>query len=198
MNILIATDTYYPNVNGASYFTQRLAFYLQQRDHTVLVIAPSRTFAHERYRHDGVDILGIRSIPVLVYKEFRVCPAGLFKPTLRRAFQEFSPDVVHIQSHFFLDKAVLAVAREFGIPTVGTNHFMPENLLHYLHLPGMCEAFLKRVAWGQFRAVFQHVKLVTTPTTTAATLLQDSGLKQPVYPLSCGIDRKRFFLGWVL
>ncbi|HEY4703050.1 MAG TPA: glycosyltransferase family 4 protein, partial [Streptosporangiaceae bacterium] len=35
--VLIGTDTYYPDVNGASYFTQRLAAGLARRDHEVHV-----------------------------------------------------------------------------------------------------------------------------------------------------------------
>ena len=66
MKILIATPTYFPNVNGASYFAQRLAYYLKKRGHDIMVIAPSLTIHHERSSHDGVSVFGIRSYPILM------------------------------------------------------------------------------------------------------------------------------------
>jgi 1,2-diacylglycerol 3-alpha-glucosyltransferase len=107
MNILIGTDTYYPDVNGTSYFTQRLAFSLKERGHSILVIAPSRRFKHELYSHKGVNILGIRSIPVLAYKNFRISPPLFIKNRIEHALLEFTPDVVHVQGHIFLGRVVL-------------------------------------------------------------------------------------------
>jgi len=40
MKVLITTDSYYPQVNGASIFGQRLAMGLKERGHRVLVVAP--------------------------------------------------------------------------------------------------------------------------------------------------------------
>jgi 1,2-diacylglycerol 3-alpha-glucosyltransferase len=192
MNILIGTDTYYPDVNGTSYFTQRLAFSLKERGHSILVIAPSRRFKHELYSHKGVNILGIRSIPVLAYKNFRISPPLFIKNRIEHALLEFTPDVVHVQGHIFLGRVVLSVAQELNLPSIGTNHFMPENLLHYFPLPKTMKASLRRWAWRRFCAIFEHVDIVTTPTKTAAGLLQENGLTQSIYPISCGIDRKRF------
>ncbi len=192
MKILIAADTYYPDVNGASYFTQRLAFYLKERGHSILVIAPSRRIHHESRSHEGVNILGIRSIPVLVYKNFRVSPPFFIKETIKKTLMQFAPDVVHLQGHFFIERTVLSVAQNMDIPTVGTNHFMPENLSHHFHLPKMAEESLKLWGWKQFCSIFEKVDIVTTPTKTAANLLKEIGFPKFVYPISCGINRKRF------
>jgi glycosyltransferase involved in cell wall biosynthesis len=101
MKILIAADTYFPHVNGASYFTQRLAFYLQQRGHRVLVIAPSRTFKNEFYTHE-TPIQGIRSIPVLIHKDFRVSLPILLGSTVENVIAAYAPEIVHVQGHFFI------------------------------------------------------------------------------------------------
>lgn len=192
MKILIATDTYYPNVNGASYFTQRLAFSLKERGHSILVIAPSRRARHEFYNYKGIDVCGIRSIPVFVYKNFRISPPFFIKKTIKKALTEFVPDVVHLQGHFFVGKTVLSVAQDMDIPTVGTNHFMPENLLHYFHLPGAAREYLRLWSWKQFCSIFRKIDVVTTPTRTAARLLKEIGFPKYVYPISCGIDLRKF------
>jgi 1,2-diacylglycerol 3-alpha-glucosyltransferase len=192
VKILIGADTYYPHVNGASYFAQRLAHYLYRRGHRVLVIAPSRTFQHEAYDREGVEVWGVRSIPVLVYKDFRVSPPFLLSKMFDKQMRSWTPDVVHVQGHFFICRAVLKAAWDRSIPTVGTNHFMPENLTHYFPLPEAARELLRQWGWKQFRSVFEKVDIVTTPTKTAARLLQQIGLQKEVFPISNGIDRIRF------
>jgi hypothetical protein len=70
MNILLAADTYYPQVSGASYFAQRLATALSSRGHNVAVIAPSHTWRRETYTRQGCHHFnGLASLPALVYKK---------------------------------------------------------------------------------------------------------------------------------
>lgn len=192
MKILLATDTYHPSVNGAAYFTYRLAQALAQRGHEVFVLCPSQSFAHTVQVEAGVTVYGIRSIPIFVYRNFRISPAVFSRPAIERLVKNIAPDVVHIQNHFMIGKETVRVARALGIPTMGTNHFMPENLLHYFHLPHAQEAVLKTFGWKQCIRVFDQLDVVTTPTKTAAALLKRAGLRQEVLSVSCGIDLERF------
>jgi 1,2-diacylglycerol 3-alpha-glucosyltransferase len=191
MKILIATDTYYPDVNGAAYFTYRLATLLAKRRHNVSVMCPSRSFKNTISNDKEVMVYGIRSIHLPVYQNFRTSPLFISR-TIRRVIREISPDIVHIQNHFLIGKEAVSAAKKLGIPVIGTNHFMPENLVHYLHLPGIAERWLQRFAWRQFVRVFEQLDVVTTPTKTAAELLVKKGLKKDVVPISCGIDLERF------
>ena len=191
MKILIATDTYYPDVNGAAYFTYRLATTLAKRGHNVFVMCPSRLSKNTVLNGKGVTIYGIRSIPFPLYRNFRISPLFISR-TIRRAVKQVSPDIVHIQNHFLIGKEALSAAKRLGIPVIGTNHFMPENLLHYLHLPGIAERWAQKLAWREFVRVFGQLDFVTTPTKTAAALLKEAGLNKDVVPISCGIDLERF------
>jgi len=193
MKILIATDTYYPNVNGAAYFTYRLAQMLAKRGHHVFVIAPSQTLKDTIHIDDaGVTVCGVRSISVPIYPNFRISPLTISKKSIKKLVRQICPDVIHIQNHFLIGKGVLEVAKELNIPIMGTNHFMPENLVHYLHLPKFLERKLKVLVWRQFIYVYEQLDLVTAPTKIAAKQLEDLGLKKKVLPLSCGIDLQRF------
>src|SRR5690349_10194112 len=112
MKILIASDTYYPHANGASYFTQRLATHLRQKGHEVLVVAPGRQFHHEYFSHDTVKILGLPSVPLVGLKSYmRVAIPSGFTKEIEKAFQTFQPDVVHIQDHFYVGKTVFNIAK---------------------------------------------------------------------------------------
>lgn len=192
MKILISTDTYYPNVNGASYFTQRLAFYLEQKGHDVLVIAPSRKFGHESFEHNGVTVFGIRSFPVPFYKKFRFALPIRIKKSIEEKIKEFSPDVVHLQGHFFISKIIFNAGKKLGIPIIGTNHFMPENLVPYSPFTEKFTDSVVRLEWNKFKKVFENVDVATTPTETAAEYLKKIGLKKPVMAVSCGIDLTKF------
>lgn len=81
---------------------------------------------------------------------------------------------------------------KWGQPTVGTNHFMPENLVHYLALPRFAAERLKGWGWKKFKSVFEEMDIVTTPTKTAAQLPRHIGLNKEVLAISCGIDLGRF------
>jgi glycosyltransferase involved in cell wall biosynthesis len=191
MKILIATDTYYPDVNGAAYFTYRLATILAKRGHNVFVMCPSRSFKNMVSNDKGVTVYGIRSIRIPVYQNFRVSPLFI-SGGIRRAVEEISPDIVHIQNHFLIGKQAVSAAKKLGIPVIGTNHFMPENLVHYLHLPEIAEKWLRKFAWRQCIRIFEQLDFVTTPTKTAVALLKNAGFSKDVMPISCGIDLERF------
>ncbi|MCJ7669785.1 MAG: glycosyltransferase [Dehalococcoidia bacterium] len=191
MRILIATDTYYPDVNGAAYFTYRLATILAKRGHNVFVMCPSRSFKNMVSNDKGVTVYGIRSIRIPVYQNFRVSPLFI-SGIIMGAVEEISPDIVHIQNHFIIGKRAVSTAKKLGIPVIGTNHFMPENLVHYLHLPKIAEKWLRKFAWRQCVRIFEQLDFVTTPTKTAGALLKNAGFSKDVMPISCGIDLERF------
>lgn len=189
MKIVLATDNYYPNINGASVFAMRLARKLKDRGHEVLVIAPGASHKTQYSEHDGVRIFGLTSFP---FKGIWI-PYPLFVARkIRKALKDFQPDIVHLQCHFLVGRATFLEARKLKIPVVGTNHFMPENLSHYLHLPKPLEHLLNRLAWKHFCRTYRHLARITSPTRTAANLLNNVGLNREVMVISNGIDLSRF------
>ncbi len=189
MKILIATDNYYPNVNGASYSAQRLAYQLHLRHHDVLVIAPSRKIHDETFVHWDIKTFGIRSMPL---ERIRIAWPFISSNIIEQTIKIFRPDIIHIQSHFYISRKSALIAKKLGIPVVGTNHFMPENIVHYLHAPALAKNRLTKLGWTHFCRTFNLLDAVTTPTQTAANHLKGIGLNKPVKVISNGIDLKRF------
>jgi len=192
MKILIAAESYYPSADGASYAAHRLAKGLKKRGHSIMVVAPSKTLRTGYETRDGISVFGVRSYPILVYKGFRFSPPVFIKRSIEKAVRDFDPDVVHIQSHFFICEQVFRAAKKMGIPIVGTNHFMPENLIHYFPVPKSWKKTIKNSAWRKFKSVYEELDIVTTPTATAAKLAQGIGLNKKIIPISNGIDLARF------
>lgn len=190
MKIIIAADTYYPHVNGASLFAQRLAHYLEKNKHTVIVIAPSKSFQNTKEEINGITVFGISSLPIFFYPGFRFSLPFFIKKEIKNIIKEFQPDIIHVQSHFSVCRTIISFAKKNHLPIVATNHFMPENLTHYLHLPKFIENLIKKIAWTDLFRIFNKVNLVTTPTESAAKLIR-SHLKN-IKAISCGIDLNRF------
>ncbi|MBM2614039.1 glycosyltransferase [Actinoplanes sp. LDG1-06] len=192
MRILIGADTYAPHVNGASYFAQRLAVALSAR-HEVHVAAPStRSRSFTGMTREGIVEHRVRSLPVPGHPGFRFCPPFGLRSEARRILDEVRPDVVHVQSHFPLCRALIDAANERGILVVATNHFMPENLVHYLPIGSSGRATVHEWAWRDAARVYARADVVTAPTPYAAALATVAGVPGPVLPLSNGIDLTRF------
>ncbi len=186
--VLISTDTYPPDVNGTAYFTHRLATGLAARGNEVHVVCQSDAGPASAEVVDGVVVHRLRSAPLLVHPTMRVTV-----PTrLDRLFAAIGPDVLHTQGHFVVGRAAIAAARRGGVPVVATNHFMPDNLFQFGHVPARLRERAARLAWRDFRRVYNRADHVTTPTPLAAKLLADQGFTREVEAVSCGIDLSRF------
>ncbi|MEV0730451.1 glycosyltransferase [Polymorphospora sp. NPDC050346] len=195
MKILIGADTYAPDVNGASYFAQRLATALAGR-HEVHVVCPSTGYAsRSTATESGIVEHRVRSLPVLRRRGFRFCAPVRLVAAARRILTEVRPDVVHVQSHFPLCRALIEAAAGLGIPVVATNHFMPENLTHYVPVGDLGRRRLHEWAWRDLAGVYGRAAVVTAPTPYAAALAERAGVPGPVLPISCGMDLSRFGTG---
>jgi glycosyltransferase involved in cell wall biosynthesis len=191
MKVLIGSDTYHPDVNGAAYFAGRLARGLVRRGHEVHALRPARRFRAEVEEREGVLMHGVRSVPLPLHAPFRFSPPRLHRRVVE-AVERIGPDVIHVQSHLFVGRVLIRAAQELGIPLVATNHFMPDNLVHYLHLPERAERVAAELLWRDFARVFNRVELITAPSPFAARLVEEQGVERDVIPVSCGIDLARF------
>ncbi|MEQ3549288.1 glycosyltransferase [Pseudonocardia nematodicida] len=194
MRILIGADTYPPDVNGAASFGRRLATGLTAA-HEVHVAAPAPSPASRTARRGGIVEHRVRSLPVLLRRGFRVCPPVGLDRIAGRILDTVRPDLVHVQSHVLLGRALLTAARGHGIPVVATHHVMPENVSHHLPVRGVLRDRLHRRAWATAARTLSGADLVTAPTPWAAELVEAAGVRAPVRPISCGTDLSRFRAG---
>jgi 1,2-diacylglycerol 3-alpha-glucosyltransferase len=191
MRILIAGSSYAPAVNGQAVFTTNLAEGLAQCGHKVLVVLPSDQGHSYRQERNGVQIETVESISLNFLH-----PDAYFSPlpdrAVKRIFKRFQPQVVHIQDHYTLCRSVVIAAQHRHIKSVGSNHFMPENLAPYVPGASLIEPVYDRVLWQWMMEVYNRVDVATAQSRAAASLIRAQGLHVPVYPISCGIDLNRF------
>jgi glycosyltransferase involved in cell wall biosynthesis/membrane protein DedA with SNARE-associated domain len=197
LRILIANDTYPPQLNGAAVSTQRLVHGLAGRGHSVFVIAPNTGFADEMQREQvngsnvEATVYRVGSIPVRpLHPQFRVTNWVGIKSKLERIVQDFQPDIIHIQNHFILGKACLKIARKQGIPIIGTNHFMPDNLFEFI--PGTLRQTISSIMWNDFLKTYNQLDFVTSPSAAAQKMIVDVGLTARTRIISNGIELEKY------
>ncbi|MFJ6677016.1 glycosyltransferase [Actinosynnema sp. NPDC091369] len=192
MRIVIAAETFPPDVNGAARFAHRLATGLAGRGHDVHVICVSPDGAARTERADGIAVHRVRSHRTPFHRTFRVGLPWQVRKDVGLLLEELRPDLVHVQAHFVVGRHVLRQAAASGIPTVATNHFMPENLFGHAHVPAWLQGMASRWAWRDLGRVFGVADVVTAPTPRAVQLLHDNGFPERAVPVSCGIDIDRY------
>ncbi|MEV6230994.1 glycosyltransferase [Saccharopolyspora shandongensis] len=191
MRIVVGATTYPPDVNGAANFGHRLATGLSGRGHDVHVVCHSTDRESRSEVEDGVTVHRVGSYGSPFHPSIR----GLLPWQARQAdrlIAEIQPDVVHVQSHFFICRGLINSARRRDIGLIATNHFMPENIFGYFKVPEFLQQAAGRLLWHNLVKHYGKAQLVTAPTPRAVQLLQENGFTDLALPVSCGIDVARY------
>ncbi|GAB2972493.1 glycosyltransferase [Frigoribacterium salinisoli] len=191
LTILLAGDTFPPDVNGAANFTERLAIGLAERGHDVHVLAPAASRKHGTFleEHGGstLTVHRLKSTRWPLHDWLRFATPWKVRPQAGELLDRLRPDVVHIQSHVVIGRGVTKAAAERGIRLIATNHFMAENLIEHTGLPHAVRSTAIRLAWNDASKTLRQMSAITTPTQRAATFLENTVDVHDVLAISCGI-----------
>lgn len=196
LTVVIGADTFAPDVNGAARFAERLAAGLVERGHNVHIVAPAASRKHGTWteEHEGQKMTAHRLYSWRWYPHdwLRFAIPWRIKQNSARILDEVKPDVVHFQSHIVVGRGLSQEAQKRGIRIIGTNHFMPENMLEFTLLPRFIQDYAIGLAWKAARRTFGRAEAVTTPTAKAAQFLEKyTGLRN-VHAISCGIEAHNY------
>lgn len=196
LTVLIGTDTFAPDVNGAARFTERLAAGLVARGHIVHIAAPSASRRDGTFTevHDGqpMTVHRIPSWRWLPHDWLRFVLPFRINHYARPIIETVRPDVVHIQSAVIVGRGLAKYAAARNIPIIATNHLMPENMVEHSLLPGFARAWFFRTYWRYVMPTFNRARAVTTPTRRAAEFLEEFSGLTGVHAISCGIDASNY------
>ncbi|GAB2565100.1 glycosyltransferase [Leucobacter ruminantium] len=192
LRILIGCDTFSPDVNGAARFAERLAAGFVRRGDDVHVVAPSK-----RVNRTGAFAETIEGERMTVHRwtSWRWYPHDWLRFVLpwrarsyaRRLLDQLRPDVIHIQSHIVVGRALAKEGAKRGIRIIATNHVMPENVLDFTLLPERAKRLFVRWGWRDADRVLRRASAITTPTRRAADFLERNTDRRGVLPVSCGL-----------
>lgn len=193
MRILIAGESYYPGSNGQAVFTIHLAEGLARAGNTVMALVPSDHHSPAAEELNGVWVC---HRPTLDFSRFKpeLYLSNPWDAGTVRLIREFQPQVIHIQDHYPISRIAQRTARKLAIPIVGTNHFLPENLLPFVprFLP-LKRSQVIRILWWTMLSIYRQLDAVTTPTETAAAILRRQPIQVPIQAISCGVDTDHFY-----
>ncbi len=196
IRVLIAADTFAPDVNGAARFAERLAAGLVERGHEVQIMAPAASRKHGSWTemHEGQSMVVHRLHSWRWYPHdwLRFALPWLIRGQSRRILDAYRPDVVHFQSHINVGRGVSIEAAKRGIRLVGTNHFMPENMVKFSLVPLGFQDRVIKAAWRAARRTFGRASAVTTPTRRAAQFLEKYTGLTGIHAISCGINADNY------
>lgn len=197
MRILIACDTFSPDVNGAARFAERLAAGLVHRGHDVHIVAPAaRRGGHgtrvERIEGAEMTVHRWASWRWPLHDWLRFVLPWRARPQARKLLDAIAPDVIHFQSHIVIGRGVVLEAHDRGIRLIGTNHVMPENVLDHTPLPNALREPFVRWGWRMAERIFKRSAAVTTPTRRAAEFLEANTSLEGVLAVSCGLNASNY------
>lgn len=190
LRILMAGQVYVDG-SGQGGFTLRLAENLAKQGHQVKMLMPSDRLTSYSVGINGVQVEKVAAVHMSVlHPAVYVTPLPALR--VKKLFSEFAPDIVHIQDHYFLSAAVAREARKRNIPILGTNHFLPENIIPFwVQYPTLFN-LAGRVLWKMMLDVYNQVDAATTPSHAAAEILREQDIQFPVHVISNGLNIERF------
>ena len=190
MRVIIVSQTYSYG-NGQASFTIHLAESMAQHGHQVMVITPAERMKSYSICQNGVRVEKVAALHMsILHPTIYITPFPRHR--IQQLFHEFQPDIVHIQDHYFLCNAAVNEARRLQIPLIGTNHFLPENLLPIFRKHPAIRHLFAIPLWKMMLSVFNKLDLATTPSGTAARILREQQIRIPVRAISNGVDTNRF------
>lgn len=197
LTIVVAADTFGPDVNGAARFAERLSAGLAARGHDVHVVTPSITHAQhgtftEIFEEQAITVHRLPGWRWYPHDWLRFVLPWMAKHYARRILADVKPDVVHSQSHIVIGRGMTRIARQRGIPVIATNHVMAENIIDFTTLPPLLDKVVIKLAWDDAKRTFGMSRAVTTPTRRAADFLEKTIDIDGVIAISCGIDKSNY------
>jgi len=186
MKILFVTESYWPNMDGGALFERRLVHGLIDQGHTLQVWTPGKKLLSYLEKDGTSVIIREKSFPLIFNLKYRLSYWPFFK--IGRIIRNFQPDIIHIHNPGLMGLCTMLYARRHKLPTIATNHLMPENILLNIKWLGFAYKLIYKLIWRYLVWFHNQASFVTSPTNTAISLLKQHGLKTPCQAVSNGID----------
>lgn len=183
MRIAFFSDFSLAQITGVSDVLRTLMTGLQARGHATCLFAPSEGSEgseKEQLEHSDLPSIGAPGAPTFRF----VLPWGV--PLTLRSFR---PDLLHTHTFGTVGYKAVWSARRLRVPLLGTEHTLPAEYAHYLHLDyRWAKEGLKKFAAHYYR----KCDAVTAPSQMVAQELRDYGVTKDIHVISNPIETNFF------
>lgn len=181
MRIAFFTDTSLPYINGVSSVVDTISTALAEDGHKITIFAPRPSKKKKIVTPEkNITIHYIASLPALIYPDLRV--GAPLSPQLLKIAKNTNPDIIHIQSPYFVGAYGLVLGKLLKKPILGTLHgyiMEPE----YLKSLGIQEGagLLRGAIWKYIAFFYNQCHYVHTPASFTKKDLQAHGVIKPIF-----------------
>ncbi|WP_433830044.1 glycosyltransferase family 4 protein [Actinoplanes sp. CA-015351] len=181
MRVVLATESFLPDVNGVANSVVRMAEHLVRSGHEPLVVAPA--FSGADLPALPYPVVRVPSVPMPGYPQLRL---GLPAPALHAAIRGHGADVVHLASPFVLGAWAQASAKTLRLPSVA---------VYQTDVAAYARAYrvrlTERMAWRWIRTVHNAATRTLAPSTESVAALEAHGVRR-IHLWRRGVDDVRF------
>jgi glycosyltransferase involved in cell wall biosynthesis len=190
MNILLTTETYLPYITGVSVSTDNIARFMLSQGHKVTLICPKPLVDKKAEYPEGLKLIFIPSFPFTFYNNNAIAVFPLVRGTIENEIKNTKFDVVHIQEPGVIGLSALSLARKYKIPTIGSLHFIPEQVDRVLW--GSLENLIAPLINLFIHTVYNKYDQIMTVSNFFADFLKSVGITRPINIISNGVDTNLF------
>lgn len=195
MKIAMFTDAYFPRINGVAISVHSYALELTKLGHDVCVVCLEYTEKQQRNAsfdekkedlNSPFKIIRIASSALIWSKEDR---AARFDKWfyIKKKMDEFSPDVIHVNSEWVVGYYGAMYARHRHVPYVFTFHTLWEDYLaNYVNF--LPEFSTRLIGRDIVKFYLKRADIIIAPTNHIANVVHDYGIEHEVELLPTGIS----------
>lgn len=181
MNILFVTATYYPTVNGVSFYIKTLKKELEKQGHKVYVLAPY----FPGFKDGEANILRFPSLPNPIVKKY---PLGVPIYPISK-LKKLNIDVVHIQHPLAVGRYGANISEKLGVPLFFTAHTNYEQYLNYYFPTGFF--ITSKIVQKDIKSLATKCQKVICPSPETQKRLQNIGVGNTITVLN-SVDTEMF------
>lgn len=190
MNILIVTETYLPYITGVSVSTDNIAHFLASKGHKVTLICPKPIAKGKVSPRKDFKVIYTPAFPFSFYNLNSTAIFPLALLLVNKLIKKEKFDVIHIQEPGALGVAVQIIARKNKIPTLGSLHYIPEQVDRVIW--GTVEPIFTPILNVYNNIIYNNYDQVMTVSNFFANYLKSINIKPKINIVSNGVDTKKF------
>ncbi|MDR2072608.1 MAG: glycosyltransferase [Spirochaetaceae bacterium] len=198
MKIAMFTDAYWPRVNGVTVSVDTFSLALIKAGHEVMIVCSEYPVSSitefgigkKDPAREKLKLLRVPSHSIFFSSEDRMAKLSK-RGWVENRLDAFSPELVHINTEFFIGNFGFCYAKKRRLPAVYTFHTIWEDYAsNYLpYVPGGLLRFI--IQKGQ-RHLLKQATLVIVPTPQIEAIVKSYRVKKEMRRLPTGIDPALF------
>ncbi|SHH65093.1 glycosyltransferase [Clostridium grantii] len=183
MKILLATDAFYPMINGVVTSTVILYEEMKKLGHEVRIL----TLSDKREEKFEDDVYYLKSIKVNIYPDARI--NYLSSSNIVHQIEDWGPEIIHTQTEFSVMIVARKISNRLNIPLIHTYHTMYEDYTNFLI---RSKRINKKVVSGVIKQLLGNFSGVIAPTEKTTQTLLRYKVTTPIYTIPTGLCLSKF------